>query len=208
MQVTDFVPDAFVPPIFSTQGEIIMTTSEAIAMNTKRRPWWLTLVLGIMAMVVGGILLWAPTKTKIETYQLLVAILGIYWIVDGIMNLVSMFVDHTMWGWKLFIGIVSLLAGWYILAYPTAAGVALPRIMVLVLGLWGIFEGIALIVMAFAGAGWGAGILGVLWLILGGILLADYGDFGSGLAMVWAGAVVGLIGGAILIWQAFRDRRE
>jgi uncharacterized membrane protein HdeD (DUF308 family) len=184
-----------------------MTTSSAMSLETKRRPWWLTLIMGVMAVIFGAILLWAPAKSKVEAYQLLVAIFGIYFIVDGFANLISMFVDHTAWGWKLFIGIISLLVGWYVLAYPIAAGVALPRAMVLVLGLWGIFEGILLLVMAFRGAGWGAGILGIVWLILGGILLADYGSLGSGLAMIWAGAFVGLIGGFAMIFHAFRDRK-
>ena len=28
------------------------------------RPWWLTLILGIAAVVVGAILLWAPAKDQ------------------------------------------------------------------------------------------------------------------------------------------------
>ncbi len=184
-----------------------MTTSSAMSLETKRRPWWLTLILGIMAVLFGAVLLWAPVKEKVEAYQLLVAIFGIYFLVDGFASLVSIFVDHTAWGWKLFIGIVSIVLGWYVLAYPIAAGVALPRAMVLVLGLWGIIEGIVLLVLAFRGGGWGAGILGIIWLALGGILLADYGSLGSGLAMIWAGAFVGLFGGILMIFQAFRDRR-
>ena len=131
-------------------------------MQTKQRPWWLTLIMGILAFVVGAILLWAPAKNKVETYQLLIAFLGIYWLIGGIVEIFSMFFDHTAWGWKLFMGIVSIIAGGYILMYPMAAGVALPRIIVLMLGLWGLMQGIILLVMAFKGGGWGAGILGVV----------------------------------------------
>ena len=80
----------------------------ATSLNAKARPWWLTLVMGVTAIIVGAVLLWAPAKTKVETYQLLVALLGIYWLVSGIMHIVSIFVDHAAWGWKLFIGIVSI----------------------------------------------------------------------------------------------------
>ncbi len=179
----------------------------ATSLNAKARPWWLTLVMGVTAIIVGAVLLWAPAKTKVETYQLLVALLGIYWLVSGIMHIVSIFVDHAAWGWKLFIGIVSIVAGGYILMYPVAAAVALPRAFVFVLGFWAIFEGIILLLMAFRGGGWGAGILGGLGIILGAILLADYGSLGSGLAMIWAAAFAGLIGGALMIFQAFRDRK-
>jgi uncharacterized membrane protein HdeD (DUF308 family) len=176
-------------------------------METKQRPWWLTLMLGIAAFVVGAILLWAPAKTKADTYMLLVALLGIYWLISGIGDIISMFVDHTAWGWKLFMGIVSIIAGGYILMYPVAAGVALPRIFVLILGIWALMEGIILLIMAFRGGGWGAGIMGVVAIIFGIILMGEYGRIGSGLAMIWAAAVWGLIGGVALIVQAFRQRK-
>jgi uncharacterized membrane protein HdeD (DUF308 family) len=178
----------------------------ATSMETKQRPWWMTLIMGILAFVVGAILLWAPAKTKVETYQLLVAFLGIYWLISGIVDIISMFVDHTAWGWKLFMGIVSIIAGGTILMYPIAAGVALPRVFVLVLGLWGLFEGIILLFMAFRGGGWGAGILGVVTIIFGFILIGEYGRLGSGLTMLWVAAIWGLIGGVILVIQAFRQR--
>jgi uncharacterized membrane protein HdeD (DUF308 family) len=179
----------------------------ATSVQTKQRPWWVMLIMGILAFAVGAILLWAPAKAKVETYQLLIAVLGIYWLISGIVDIISMFVDHTAWGWKLFMGIVSIIAGGYILMYPVAAGVALPRIFVLVLGLWALMEGIILLFMAFRGGGWGAGILGVVSIIFGIILMGEYGKIGSGAAMIWAAAIWGLIGGVILIFQAFRQRK-
>ena len=179
----------------------------ATSVPTKQRPWWLTLIMGIAAFVIGAILLWAPAKTKVETYQLLIAFLGIYWLIGGFAEIFSMFYDHRAWGWKLFMGIVSIIAGSYILAYPIAAGVALPRIMVLILGIWGLMQGIILLIMAFRGGGWGAGILGVVAIIFGLILMAEYGSLGSGVTMFWVAAIWGLIGGVLMVVQAFRDRK-
>jgi uncharacterized membrane protein HdeD (DUF308 family) len=179
----------------------------ATTMQSKQRPWWMTLILGIAAFTIGAILLWAPAKNKVETYQLLIALLGIYWLISGIVDIISMFVDHTAWGWKLFMGIVSIMAGGYILAYPVASAVALPRIFVLILGLWALMEGIILLFMAFRGGGWGAGILAVVSIIFGLILIGEYGKIGSGVAMIWAAAIWGLIGGVVLIVQAFRQRK-
>jgi uncharacterized membrane protein HdeD (DUF308 family) len=176
-------------------------------MQTKQRPWWLTLIMGTLAFVIGAVLLWAPAKTKVETYQLLIALLGLYWLIGGIVGIISIFVDHTAWGWKLFMGIVSIIAGGYILMYPVAAGVALPRILVLILGLWGLMEGIILLIMAFRGGGWGAGILGVVAIIFGLILMASYGIPGSGLTMIWVAAIWGLVGGVLMVIQAFRQRK-
>ena len=181
-----------------------MTT--ATQLETTQRPWWLTLISGILALIVGAILLWAPAKTKIETYQILVAILGIYWLVEGIFDIVSIFIDHSMWGWKLFIGIISIAAGAYILSYPIVAAVALPKIFVLVMGIWGLMYGIILLIMAFRGGGWGAGILGALGIIFGIALMVNYTAPGMGLAMLWTAAVFGVIGGIVMIIQAFRQR--
>lgn len=183
-----------------------MTASTATSLETKQRPWWLLLIQGIAAFVIGAVLLWSPAKTKVDTYQILVALLGIYWVIAGILDLVSMFTDHTAWGWKLFIGIVSIIAGGYILMYPVAAALALPRIFVLVMGIWGLMYGTILLIMAFKGGGWGAGILGALGIIFGIILIASYSMLGSGLAMLWAAAVMGVIGGVVMVIQAFRQR--
>jgi uncharacterized membrane protein HdeD (DUF308 family) len=181
-----------------------MTT--AVQTKTVERPWWLTLITGILALLVGGILLWAPAKAKVETYQLVIAVLGIWWLVQGVFDIVAIFIDHSMWAWKLFMGIVSIAAGAYILAYPVAAAVVLPRILVLVLGIWGLMYGFILLFMAFRGGGWGAGILGALGILFGLALMADYGKLFSGLAMLWSIAVCGVIFGIVLIFQAFRQR--
>lgn len=183
-----------------------MTASTATSMETKDRPWWLLLIQGIFLVVVGAILLWAPAKNKVDTYLVLVAALGFYWVFAGILDLVYMFVDHTAWAWKLFIGIVSILAGGSILMYPVAAAVALPKIFVLVMGIWGLMYGIILLIMAFRGGGWGAGILGTLGIIFGIILIVNYAALGAGLAMIWTAAVFAVIGGIAMIIQAFRQR--
>ena len=184
-----------------------MTATSATSLQTKQRPWWLTLIMGITAFVVGAVLLWAPAKTKVDAYQLLIAFVGIYWLIAGIAEIVGMFSDHKAWGWKLFIGIVSIIAGAYVLMYPVAAGVALPRITVLMLGFWELFQGTILLIMAFRGGGWGAGIMGIVAIFFGLILIGEYGSLGSGLAMIWAAAVCGVFGGILLMIQAFRQRK-
>ena len=183
-----------------------MSATSATSRETKQRPWWLTLIGGIMVFIIGAVLLWAPAKTKVETYQILVAFLGIYWLISGVLDIVHMFQDHTAWAWKLFLGIVSIMAGGYILMYPVASAVALPKIFVLVLGIWGLMQGIVMLFMAFKGGGWAAGILGVLGIIFGGILIANYSMPGMGLTFLWVAAISALIGGVVMIIQAFRQR--
>jgi len=177
-----------------------------MAMETKARSWWLLLIQGVAAVIIGAVLLWAPAKTKVETYTLLVAFLGIYWIIAGILDLVHMFTDHTAWGWKLIIGLISIMAGGYILMYPIAAAVVLPQVFVLVLGLWGLIYGIIAVIMAFRGGGWGMGILGAVSAVFGLILIANYSAPGMGLTMIWVAAIWALIAGVGMIVQAFRQR--
>jgi uncharacterized membrane protein HdeD (DUF308 family) len=77
----------------------------------------------------------------------------------------------------------------------------------MVLGLWGLIEGTILLIMAFKGGGWGAGILGALGIIFGIILLSNWYAPGMGLAMLWVAAWAGVIGGILMIFQAFRTRK-
>lgn len=177
-----------------------------MALESSRRPWGFLLIQGIALVIIGGILLWSPAKAAVEAYQLLVVLLGIYWIITGVLDLVHMFQDHRGWGWKLFMGLLGILAGIYIVAYPVAAAVVLPRVFMLVLGLWGLVQGTLALIMAFRGGGWGLGILGVIGIIFGAILVANYGMPGTGLTMIWVAAVWALMAGIFLIVRAIQER--
>ncbi len=178
----------------------------AVAEKPTGRPWWMTLVMGIASILVGAVLLFGSLDSRVNLYMLLITLVGVWWLIDGVMNLVSMFMDHRMWGWKLFMGIIGILAGGWILVYPVYAAILLPQIFVLVLGIYGLMEGIMLLIMAFRGAGWGAGILGAVALVFGGILLANYSSPGMGLSFIWAAAVLAFIGGFFMVVRAFRER--
>lgn len=177
-------------------------TASATDFKTKQSPWWLTLMSGILSVVIGVLLLTAPVKT---VFALTLA-LGIYWIVQGIFTLVGMFIDHSAWGWKLFIGIISILAGTTILRYPIVSAVAVPAVFVLILGIQGLIYGIVMLIMAFKGGGWGAGILGALSIVFGLILMANWASLMAVVTLVWVAAYFALFMGLVEIFQAFRQR--
>ena len=52
-----------------------------------------------------------------------------------------------------------------------------------------------------------AGILGIIEIVFGLILMAEYGSLGSGLVMIWVAALWGVIGGVLMVIQAFRQRK-
>ncbi len=172
-----------------------------------QRPWWLTLVGGILAIVVGGLLLWGNLITQVKTYFLLVEVLGIWWLVDGIFDIVGLFVDRTAWGWKLFIGIVSIMAGGYILMYPILVGLELASLFVLILGIWGVIKGCVMFFMAFKGGGGAYAILGIFAIFFGLVLIVAYTVPGVGVVAVWFAALFAFIGGFFLIYRAFKQRQ-
>ena len=177
-------------------------STDAMTFETKQTPWWLILMGGILNVVVGVLLLSAPVKT---TFVLVLA-LGFYWIVGGIFTLVGMFVDHTAWGWKLFMGLLSIVAGTVILRYPLISAVTIPSVIVLMLGIQGVIVGIIGLIMAFKGGGWGSGILGALSIVFGVILMANFSSPGMVLTLVWVAGIFAMVGGLFQIVHAFQQR--
>ena len=86
----------------------------AVDQPVKQVPWWLVLIEGILAIVLGAFLLFQPGST----WVIIVQVIAIYWLISGIFKIVSIFFDSSMWGWKLFAGIIGILAGIVLLGEP------------------------------------------------------------------------------------------
>jgi uncharacterized membrane protein HdeD (DUF308 family) len=129
--------------------------------------WWLILLEGIAAIVVGILILAAPGISTLALTQLL----GAYWFVSGIFSLVSIFTNRTSWGWKLVSGILGVVAGLVVLQYPMWSAILVPAVIGVVLGIDGILIGITRLIMSYRGAGWGVGLLGIVSVLLGFVLL-------------------------------------
>ncbi len=180
-----------------------MATAEATGTVSEgfATPWWLILLEGI-ALVIVGILLITDTDTTVFT---LVLFLGIWWFISGIFDLISLFIDRTHWGWKLFTGILGIIAGLAIIRHPIWASALLPATLVWVLGIFGIIIGAMALIRAFQGAGWGTGILGIVSIVLGIIVLGA--NVGVAIAtIIIVGAIWAIVGGIVAIVYAFRVR--
>lgn len=133
--------------------------------------WWIPLVMGIVAVLFGVLLLTHPKETAVWVTFLV----GFWWLSGGVIQLVALFADRTMWGWKLASGILGLLAGFLVLdaasSTPLLAAVGLAAIYVIIIGIQGILIGVIDIIRAFQGGGWGIGIIGMLSILFGGLLL-------------------------------------
>src|SRR5215217_5867977 len=178
------------------------TNMTAFAQRTEEKgfPWWLVLLEGIAAAIIGLFLLTAPGATLF----VLIQVLGIFWLVGGLFRIVSIFLDTSLWGWKLIAGALCIVAGIVVLQHPLWSSVLVPAIYVIILGIQGLVLGGVNLVMAFRGEGWGIGILGALSIVFGLVLLFN----------VWIGVAVlpfvlgavGIVGGGAAIAIAFAMR--
>jgi uncharacterized membrane protein HdeD (DUF308 family) len=185
------------------QKERKMTTETVTTQSEPSSvPWWLILIEGIAAIIVGILLLANPGSAL----AVLVRLLGIYFFVTGILSIISIFIDSTAWGWNLFAGIIGILAGFIIIEYPLWSTLLVPTTFVLVIAIFAIIIGLINLVHAFQGAGWGKGILGVLSFLLGVVLLARPILVTISLPLVLG--VLGIVGGVLALFSAFRLKRE
>lgn len=179
-----------------------MTTSEVSVpiTQTQEIPWWAILIQGIFSVLIGLLLLISPGVTTF----VLIQFLGFYWLISGIFGMVTIFIDSSLWGWKLFAGILGILAGLAIIQNPLWSTLIVPSILVIILGVEGMIIGVVSLIQAFSGGGWGAGILGVLSILFGLLLVANP-LIGAGTLVILLG-ILGLVGGIIAIFYAFRVR--
>jgi uncharacterized membrane protein HdeD (DUF308 family) len=175
--------------------------SDAVA-GTKavQIPWWLVLIQGILSIIIGGWLLYSPVRATVA----LVFVLGWWWLFSGFFELGTLFVDRTQWGWRVFSGLLSIIAGGYIVASPLLGAAIVVGTATLFLGIAGILVGIADIAKAFQGAGWGKGLLGVFSLVLGAVIAFNFTEFAAGLPWVWG--IFGLGIGIATVIASFQLR--
>jgi uncharacterized membrane protein HdeD (DUF308 family) len=182
----------------------MMATAADARMDVGTRdtsfPWWVVLLEGIFAAIFGLLLLVEPGAT----FVFLVQVLGFYLFIDGILRIVSMFLDSSLWGLKLVVGILGILAGIVVLNHPLLSAIEVPTYIVYIVGFLAMFEGIAGLVHAFQGGGWGVGILGVLTSVLGLILVFNPLIGVIALPFVLGGFM--LVGGIAAIVASFRLR--
>jgi uncharacterized membrane protein HdeD (DUF308 family) len=164
-------------------------------------PWWLLLIQGIAALVIGGLLLAYPAKTTVA----LVYFIGWWWLVTGIFDLGSLFVSREMWGWKVFSGILGIVAGGYIIGAPLVGAAVVLGTVTLLLGINGMIIGVVDVVQAFQGAGWGKGILGVFSFVIGAVIAFNFTTFAKAMPWVWGIIAIGF--GLAAIVMSFQVRK-
>ena len=130
-----------------------MATAEAASRDPRplfrANRWWIRLLEGIAGIIIG-ILLFTDTKQTVFTLTLF---LGIWWFIGGIIDLITLFFDHRQWGWRLFSGILGIIAGLVIIRHPMWAALLVPATLAWMLGIFGIIIGIMALIRAFQATG-------------------------------------------------------
>jgi uncharacterized membrane protein HdeD (DUF308 family) len=160
---------------------------------------YLLLFGGIVSLVLG-ILLFTQTTATLAVVMLLI---GLLWLIQGIFALLSIFIDKTKWGWRLFGGVIGIAAGLLVFQNPVASTAVVPAVLALLLGIFGLLIGISFLVAAFQGEGWGVGILGAISILIG--LLLMFNSLIGGQVLVWLTALLLVIQGGVGIFWSFKS---
>ncbi|MFJ3170650.1 HdeD family acid-resistance protein [Streptomyces roseus] len=101
-------------------------------------------LVAVLALLAGVLVLRHP----MQTIGALSLILGMFWLVSGVLTAYTAIADHTLVHRGLFFGLGALatVAGIVVLCFPVDSAVALTRL----LGLWLVLLGVFEVVMAFA----------------------------------------------------------
>jgi uncharacterized membrane protein HdeD (DUF308 family) len=161
-------------------------------------PWWVLLIQGIAAIILGVLFFTNPLRTA----NFVVMFIAIYWLVTGVISLVRLFTDRSHWGWKLFSGILGILAGLILLQNPVEGTVIFGVTVIILLAIQGIIMGIAQLIEAFQGGGWGPGIIGMISIVIGILLLGQ--PLGYAAVLPWVIGAFAFVGGIFAIVMAFR----
>ncbi len=100
-------------------------------------------LLGVLSIIIG---LWA-VRHAVITLVALAVFLGIFWVVNGLIDIFTAVAHREMpdRGWSILMGVLSIIAGLIVLAFPglTLLGLAV------ILGIWLLVFGIMEIMAAF-----------------------------------------------------------
>ena len=95
-------------------------------------------IIGVLAVIIGFALL----RTPFQSLEVLIFVIGIFWVVQGIITFVTAFQRKDGRGWHLFMGGLGVVAGIIVLQYPMSSAVTLALlggIWLVILGLMQIY---------------------------------------------------------------------
>lgn len=173
---------------------------EHVFNSVKRavKNWWISLLVGILAVIVGVWCLARPDQSLLAMTYVFVA----NFLICGVLDIVFAVSNRnilTGWGWTLTSGIFEILMGILLLTLPTPV---ITTILIYMIGFWMLFRAVWGIgescQLQFMGVkGWG-------WLLAFSILAVIF-SFIYLLSPVFAGVfLIVFIGFALIVYGIFR----
>ncbi len=161
-------------------------------------------IRGVLAIIFGLIALFAPGIALLA----FIAVFAAYAIIDGVVAAVVAIRERgylKRWGWLLFEGILSILAGIFAFAYPGKTAL----ILLFIVAAWAVLTGIVEIVAAitfreYLSQEWALVLAGILSIVFGLILFAFPGA--GLLSILWLVGIYSICFGVLFIVRAFQFR--
>ena len=135
-------------------------------------PWWVVLLWGIITIVLGIYMFMRRGVAAV----ILVEVLGLYWLIGGIIDGSSTIVNRSQprWGWHLAGAMLSVFAGFAILSRPLLGTIVAVTFLFYLLACTSVVNGLINIstanLLRFTGTGdraWGRLLLGLLQIAYG-----------------------------------------
>jgi 1-acyl-sn-glycerol-3-phosphate acyltransferase len=167
-------------------------------------PWWYVLLEGLFSFVIGIMLM----RTPGHTLNLIVRVLGYYWIAVGLLSLVTILTKGGR-GRRTSLatrGVLGVLAGLFALFLDQLGPDFWTTTLMFGVGFVGVIIGVVGLIQAFKGGGWGAAIMGLLGVVFG---LSIWGGAIGILANIfWTLGLFTAIGGVASMLLALRLRNH
>jgi uncharacterized membrane protein HdeD (DUF308 family) len=100
-------------------------------------------IIGVLSIIVGFALL----RTPFQSVEVFIFVLGIFWLIQGVMTFIAAFSQKQGRNLRIFMGLLGILAGIIILTYPISSALTLAfigGIWLVVLGFVQVFAGFQL----------------------------------------------------------------
>ncbi len=98
-------------------------------------------IIGVLSVIVGFALL----RTPFQSVEVFIFVIGILFLVQGIMTFIAAFSTKQGRNWRILSGLLGIVAGIVVLTWPISSAVTLAFIA----GIWLVILGIMQIVMGF-----------------------------------------------------------
>jgi uncharacterized membrane protein HdeD (DUF308 family) len=165
--------------------------------QTTRYNWWLMLLRGVFAIILGLIALIFPGIALLA----LIFVFGAYALIDGILAVVVAITERRYlprWGWLVVEGVAGIILG--IVAFVWPGETAL--ILLYIVAIWAVITGVMELAAAFTVGNWLLGLAGALSIVFGIILFVHPGA--GLLSLLWLLGIYAIIFGVVLIVHAFQ----